>query len=86
MQNSIENFAWSSSFGRWWISAFGMLEFVPTRTRLTSSALMSCSRMSRSISVIPGWVSEPEGCGLIEMPGSRKVQGSPSLPEIAFAS
>ena len=47
---------------------------------------MPCSRMSLSISVMPGWVSEPEGCGLIETPGSTKVQGLPSLPTMASGS
>ena len=34
------------------------------------------------ITAIPGCVSEPEGCGLIETPGKWNVQGSPSLPAI----
>ena len=81
MQNSIENLACSSSFGRWWISAFGMLELVPTRTCSTSSARMPCSLIRRSISVMPGWVSEPDGCGLIETPGLAKVHGLAELAE-----
>jgi hypothetical protein len=32
---------------------------------------------------MPGWVSEPEGKGLIETPGSWKVQGLPNLPAMA---
>ena len=39
MQNSMLNFACSSFVGRWWISAFGMLWLVPTRTRSTSLGL-----------------------------------------------
>ena len=34
-QNSMLNLACSSSVGRWWMSAFGMCRFVPTRTRRT---------------------------------------------------
>src|SRR5581483_10237634 len=48
-----------------------MLWFVPTLTYVTCAGLMSCRRMSRSISVIPGCVSEPEGCGLIEAAAGR---------------
>ena len=86
MQNSIENLACSSLRGRWWISALGMFWLVPTRTRTTSFASMRCSRIRRSISVMPGCVSEPDGCGLIDTPGLAKVQGLPSLPAIAFGS
>ena len=86
MQNSMLNLAWSSFVGRWWISAFGMWRLVPTLTRRTCSGRMSCSRISSSITPMPGWVSEPDGCGLIETPGNANVQGLPSLPSIARAS
>ena len=35
---------------------------------------------------MPGWVSDPEGKGLMEMPGEEKVQGFPSLPTMAAGS
>ncbi len=35
MQNSMLNLACSSFFGRWWMSALGMLWLVPTATRFT---------------------------------------------------
>ena len=63
-----------------------MLELVPIRTCLTSAALMSFSRIKRIISVMPGCVSDPDGCGLMETPGSAKVQGDPSLSMMAPAS
>ena len=82
MQNSMLNLACSSLTGRWWISALGMLWLVPTDTRLTCSGLMSCLRIRSIITAMPGCVSEPRGCGLIETPGASKVHGLPSLPSI----
>src|SRR3546814_18614766 len=63
-----------------------MCELVPTCTCGTPAALVTCQPMRRSISVMPGWVSEPEGCGLMETPGCSKVQGAPSLPAMDFTS
>ena len=37
----------------------------------------SCTR--RAISPIAGWLSEPEGYGLMETPGEASVQGLPSF-------
>jgi len=34
---------------------------------------------------MPGCVSEPLGCGLIDTPGEANVHGDPSLPSIASA-
>jgi hypothetical protein len=64
------------------MSALGMLWLVPTETRFTRCGLMSCVRMRSIITAIPGCVSEPDGCGLMEIPGEAKVHGAPSLPEI----
>ena len=86
MQNSMLNLACSSVVGRWWISALGMFWFVPTFTDTTWSGLMSCFRISASIVVMPGWVNDPDGCGLMETPGSANVQGFPSLPRMAASS
>jgi hypothetical protein len=64
------------------MSALGMLWLVPTATRFTFAGLMSCSRIRPNITAMPGCVSEPLGCGLIDTPGDEKVQGAPSLPSI----
>ena len=82
MQNSMLNLACSSFFGRWWISAFGMLWLVPTPTRLTCSGFRSWRLIRSIITAMPGCVSEPLGCGLIDTPGKANVHGSPSLPSI----
>src|SRR5215467_1153920 len=37
------------------------------------------------MTLIPGCVSEPLGCGLIDTPGDAKVHGAPSLPSIVSA-
>ena len=59
-------------FGRWWMSAFGMFRLVPTSTRSMSSARILCVAIRRSSSVIAGWASEPDGNGLMEMPGDTE--------------
>ena len=80
MQNSMLNFACSSVVGRWWMRALGMFWLVPTFTLTTWSGRMSCCRIKDSIIVMPGWVSDPDGCGLMDTPGFVNVQGAPSLP------
>ena len=47
---------------------------------------MSYFLINSNIFVIPGWVKEPQGCGLIEIPGDLNVHGLPSLPFNALIS
>ena len=74
------------SVGRWWISALGMCRFVPTRTRahLLGPEVVGDDRSRNA--PMAGCVSEPDGCGLIDTPGSANVHGAPSRPSITLGS
>src|SRR5882762_10634958 len=63
-----------------------MAWFAPTSTCFTCAGRMSCSSINRIISVIAGWLSDPDGYGFSEMPGAAKHHGAPSLPRIAARS
>ena len=81
MQNSMLNFAWSSFFGRWWISAFGMWRLVPTFTRFTCAGRMSCSRIRSSMSPMPGM---RERAARVRLDRDARERECPRIAELAF--
>src|SRR6266853_1316309 len=57
-----------------------MAWLAPTSTCFTCAGRISCNSINRIISVIAGWLSDPDGYGFSEIPGAAKFHGAPCLP------